>query len=327
MRRVLVTGAAGFLGSNLSEALLARGDEVVGLDNLSHGAAENLGACVSSAAFSLVQGDVLDEELVGQLCERVDAVVHLAAWKIPRYGEALRTLEVNGLGARQVLACAAARGLRTVIASTSDIYGRNPNVPFDEEADSVLGSTQVKRWAYAVSKLFGEHLAWGFHREHGLPVSVIRYFGGYGPRQHLSWMGGPQSVFIAHALQHEPLPIHGTGEQRRTFTYVSDLIEGTLGVLDEPRAVGEAVNLGATTETRIIDLARLIWRLIHGEQRELELTMVSYDSFNGKYEDVQRRVPDVEKARRLFGFRAKVDLEEGLQRTIAWQRQQFVHER
>lgn len=323
MRRVLVTGAAGFLGSNLSQALVRRGDEVIGLDNLSHGSAENLTELTACAGFSFVEGDVRDKDTLERLCGGVDAVVHLAAWKIPRYGDALRMLEVNGLGTRQVLAAAAVRGLRTLVASTSDIYGRNPQVPFHEDAESVLGSTQVKRWGYAVSKLFGEHLAWAYHREHHLPVSVLRYFGGYGPRQHLSWMGGPQAVFINHALQQEALPIHGTGEQRRTFTYVSDLIEGTVRVLDESRSIGEAINLGAIDETRILDLAHLIWQLIHGQALPPKLTWIPYQSFDGQpYEDVQRRIPDMAKATALLGFRAGVSLEEGLKQTIAWQRQQ-----
>ena len=325
MRRILITGAAGFLGSNLSEALVARGDEVIGLDNFSEAGQENLTTLLGSERFSLVEGDVRDQATMQPLCDRVDAVVHLAAWKIPRYGNALKTLDVNGLGSYQVLSCAARRGVRTLIASTSDIYGRNPQVPFHEESASVIGSSQVKRWSYAISKLFAEHLAWAFQQEHNLPVSVMRYFGGYGPHQRLSWTAGPQSVFITNALHGEPLPLHGTGEQRRTFTYVSDLIDGTIRILDEPRAIGEAINLGATTETRIVDLARLIWQLIHGASSEPQLTMVPYESFGGRYEDVQRRIPDVSKAQQLLGgLTASVSLEQGLAQTIAWQRQQLA---
>lgn len=320
MRRILVTGAAGLIGSHLSRVLLERGDEVIGLDNLSHGTLENVSAISGHPRFTLVRGDVRDAALMDDCCGRADGIVHLAAWKIPRYGEALQTLEANGIGTWTVLKAAAARALRIVVASTSDIYGRNPALPFHEESDSVLGPTTVKRWGYAVSKIFGEHLCWAFHRERELPVSVIRYFGGYGPHERMDWMAGPQAVFITKALQNEPLPIHGTGRQRRSFTYVSDLVDGTVKVLDAERAVGEAFNIGSTTETTILELAQLIWRLVHGEASSPKLTHVSYDSFSGKYEDVQRRVPDLAKARTLLGYEAAVPLRDGLTETIEWHR-------
>ena len=321
MRRVLVTGVAGLIGSHLSEALLARGDAVIGLDDFSRGSVDNLATFAERPGFSLVRGDVCDQALVRQLCVRVEAVVHLAAWKIPRYGQAREMLEVNGLGTWTVLNAAAAAKRRVVVASTSDIYGRNPTLPFGEDADSVLGPTTVRRWGYAVSKLFGEHLCWAFHREAGLPVSVVRYFGGYGPRQRLDWMAGPQAVFIGKALRGEALPIHGTGEQRRTFTYVSDHVDGTLKVLDSERAIGEALNLGGTEDISILELGRLIWRLIHGDERPPKMEAVPYERFGGRYEDVQRRVPEVTKAKALLDFEAKVPLVEGLKATIAWQRE------
>ena len=324
MRRVLITGVAGFLGANLAEALRARGEEVIGLDDFSHSSPEAVDALRTQERVVLVEGDVRDAGLLGDLCGRADAVVHLAARKIPRYGDARTMLEVNGLGTATVLAAAVRRKVRTVIASTSDIYGRNPALPFHEESDSLLGSTQIRRWGYAVSKLFGEHMAWACHDEQGLPVSVIRYFGGYGPGQRLSWTAGPQAVFITQALREEAMPIHGSGEQRRTFTYVDDLIDGTLRVLDEPRAVGEVFNLGSTTDISIVELARLIWRLIHGPGREPKLAFESYESFGGRYEDVQRRIPDLSKAERVLGYRSCVTLEEGLRRTIAWQREQLA---
>lgn len=310
---------AGFVGSNLAERLVSRGDEVAGLDDLSHGTLENLEAVSGSPRFSLHRGTILEADDLGQVARGADALVHLAAGKIPRYGDALDTLVTNGEGGLAVLRACRDHGVRRmVLASTSDCYGRNPDVPFSEDSVSVIGSPHVRRWSYAVSKMFEEQALFAFRERHGLQAVALRLFGGYGPRQNLTWWGGPQSVFIGAALRGEELEVHGTGRQTRSFTYVSDMVEGFVRALDVPAADGEMLNVGADREIAIEDLARMVWGMVRDDPPRIR--KVPLATF-GRYEDVERRIPDNRRAARLLGCTPSVSLEEGLPRTIAWQRE------
>jgi UDP-glucose 4-epimerase len=317
----LVTGCAGFLGSNLVGRMLAEGHAVVGIDNLSMGRLDNLAEFRNEPGFRFVQADVTDPFALRDLSGDFAAVVHLAAFKIPRYGKAIDTLKVNYRGTENALDLARRLGCKLVLASTSDVYGRNPLLPFSEESsDHVIGNSRSPRWAYAVSKLFDEHLALAYQDAYGFPVTILRFFGSYGPKQPLSWWGGPPPVFIDCVLSGKPVPIHGDGSQTRSFTYVTDTVEGIYRATVRPEANGEIINIGSTQEVSILDLARRIKRL-SGTPGELAVEFVPYASFTGrKYEDVMRRVPDVALCERLLGVRAKVDLDDGLARTIAWQR-------
>ena len=317
--KVALTGAAGFIGSNLAERLVARGDEVHGIDDLSHGSLENLAALAGHPRFRLAQASILDAGAMDAVADGADVVVHLAAGKIPRYGDAMDTLVTNGEGGLRVLrACRDRKVRRMVLASTSDCYGRNPEVPFSEDSASVIGSPRVRRWSYAVSKMFEEQALFAFTERHGLEGVALRLFGGYGPRQNLTWWGGPQSVFIGAALKGQPLEVHGSGLQTRSFTYVDDLVDAFVRAVDVPAAAGEMINVGSDREITILDLARLVWRLVRED--EPKIALVPFASF-GRYEDVERRVPDNRKAARLLGHVPAVTLEDGLPRTIAWQRE------
>jgi len=317
--KVALTGAAGFIGSNLAERLVARGDEVHGIDDLSHGSLENLAALAGHPRFRLAQASILDAGAMDAVADGADVVVHLAAGKIPRYGDAMDTLVTNGEGGLRVLrACRDRKVRRMVLASTSDCYGRNPEVPFSEDSVSVIGSPRVRRWSYAVSKMFEEQALFAFTERHGLEGVALRLFGGYGPRQNLTWWGGPQSVFIGAALKGQPLEVHGSGLQTRSFTYVDDLVDAFVRAVDVPTAAGEMINVGSDREITILDLARLVWRLVRED--EPKIALVPFASF-GRYEDVERRVPDNRKAARLLGHVPAVTLEDGLPRTIAWQRE------
>lgn len=319
-KTVLVTGAAGFLGSHLCDALLSRGHKVIGVDDLSHGNRDNLADASKNSDFSFHELDIDDNGGLRTISQGVEVFAHLAAFKIPRYGNRLQTLMVNSQGTLNILETAAERKAKFVFTSTSDVYGRNPAVPFSETSESVLGPSTVARWAYAASKLFDEHLAWGFSEAHGVPVTILRIFGSYGPRQHLSWWGGPQSVFIDSILNGETIPIHGDGLQTRGFTFVEDTVAGILAALESSAANNQIINVGSTDEISIVDLAKLIHRL-SGTAEALRLEFVPYKKISGQdYEDVRRRIPDVSKAERLLGFKANISLEEGLLRTIAWQR-------
>ncbi|MBI4678118.1 MAG: GDP-mannose 4,6-dehydratase [Elusimicrobia bacterium] len=317
---VLVTGAAGFLGSHLVDALLTRGHRVIGVDDLSHGSRENLGTALANPAFTFHVLDVCRRDDLRNAARDARAVAHLAALKIPRYGKAVETLLVNSEGCRSALDAARELGAKFVLTSTSDVYGKNPKIPFSETGDSMLGPSTIARWAYAVSKLFDEHLALGYADAYGVPAVILRIFGSYGPRQNLTWWGGPQSVFIGNILRGEPVPVHGDGRQTRSFTYVSDTVAGIVTAIEKDAANGEVFNLGSTQEISIVELARLIKRL-SGTPGELRLEFIPYEKLSGRpYEDVLRRVPDIAKARKTLGFEPIVSLEEGLRQTIEWQR-------
>ena len=320
-KTVLVTGAAGFLGSHLCDALLARGHRVIGVDDLSHGKPENLADAMLNPRFAFHVLDITDQAKLRAVSKGVNLIAHLAAFKIPRYGGRLQTLLVNSEGSLNVLRLAVELKAKFVFTSTSDVYGKNPDVPFSESSSSVIGASTVPRWAYAVSKLFDEHLAFAFMEDHGIPVTVLRIFGSYGPRHHLSWWGGPQSVFIDAILRNEVIPIHGDGQQTRSFTFVSDTVGGILAALESDAANNQIINIGSTHEITILELAKTIHRLADMPE-PLRLEFIPYQQINSgkEYEDVRRRVPDPAKAQQLLGFSAKVSLEEGLQRTIEWQR-------
>ncbi len=320
-KRILLTGVAGFIGSHLLDRLLAAGHRVVGVDNLSMGKLENVAHQLDNSAFRFIHADITHPETLRAVEDDYDCIIHLAAFKIPRYGKRLQTLKTNYRGTENVLELARRLDCKCVLASTSDVYGQNPELPFHEESRSVIGSSTVARWSYAVSKLFDEHLAFAYAESYGIPVTVLRYFGSYGPRHHLSWWGGPQSVFISAILADREIPIHGDGQQTRSFTYVSDTVEATYAAAMRPAADGQIFNVGSTFEISILELARLIHRLCD-TGRKLRLRFVPYESFTGgKYEDVRRRVPDVSRCREVLGVEATVDLSSGLLRTIQWQRQ------
>jgi UDP-glucose 4-epimerase len=322
MKTIFITGAAGFLGSHLTDELLRKGHRVVGYDNMSHGHARNLELASRSPHFTFCQGDVCDMEAMraAAAVDRLDIVIHLAAFKIPRYGKATETMLINSQGTLNALHLAVAHRAKFVITSTSDVYGKNPVLPFAEDGDSVLGPPTISRWAYAASKLFDEHLVLAMSEEKDIPATVIRIFGSYGPRQHLSWWGGPQSVFIDAVLRNQVIPIHGDGLQTRSFTYVADTVRGIAAVAEADCLNREIVNIGGNHEVNILQLARIVHRLCDVPW-PLRLEMVPYDQIAArKYEDVRRRIPDIEKARRTLGFEAKISLDEGLRKTIEWQR-------
>lgn len=317
--RVLITGAAGFIGSRVAAELHGKGYEVAGLDDLSGGSLQNLAALADAPHFHFVQGDVCDPRAVEAAGAGAEAILHFAMHKIPRAGGRLRALEVNVEGTRQVLEAARRHGCRVVYASTDDVYGKNPELPFGEESSLVLGHTAVARWSDAASKILGEHLCFAYHEKYRVPVTILRYFGVYGPGHRLDWWGGPSAMFIERALDRQPLPIHGDGLQTRSFIYVQDAIEGTIRALGSDDAAGEVIGLGSEEETTILNLAYLIWQLAAGGGKP-RLEFVSYADLSPGYEDPRRKRPDLTKTRSLLGFTPQVSLEEGLERTVAWHR-------
>jgi UDP-glucose 4-epimerase len=322
MRRVGVTGAAGFIGSHLCERLVNEGYEVVGVDDLSYGSMANLRPVLDHPRFTFTELDCTRRRALRAAFDGCDAIAHLAAKKIPRFGGVVSTLEVNVAGANTACGVALSLGADLIITSTSDVYG-NAEPPFAEDGTLVLGPPTSKRWSYAVSKMYDEHLALALAEERGLKVTVLRLFNAYGPRNHLSWWGGPLVTFIEALLDGRPVEIHGDGRQTRTFTYVTDTVDGFVRALERPEARGEVVNIGGTETLSILELAQTVQEHL-GIPLPLRATFIPYDEFPGNYQDVRHRVPDTTKARELLGFEAQTSLAEGLAETVAWHREQRV---
>ncbi|MDE3102011.1 MAG: GDP-mannose 4,6-dehydratase [Chloroflexota bacterium] len=322
-RRVLVTGGCGFVGSHLVDALVAAGDTVTILDDLSTGKAENVKTPLDTARARFVHGSVLDTSLVDRLVDEADAVYHLAAAvgvsHIVR--DPIRSALTNVQGTENVLAAAFRRRVPTLLTSSSEVYGKSTAAPFREDGERVLGPTWIHRWSYSTAKAMDEHLAFAYADE-GLPVVVVRYFNAYGPRLDERGYGSVVARFIGQAFAGEPITVHGRGSQTRCFTYVDDTVRGTVLALNTPEARGKAFNIGADTEISIADLAVLV-KDVAGSSSEIR--NVTYESYYGKgFEDTPRRVPDTRRAREVLGFTAETPLREGLRSTVEWCRANYV---
>jgi UDP-glucose 4-epimerase len=318
--RALVTGGAGFIGSHLVDALLNRGDEVRVIDALTTGRRENLAHRLGHPGLQMIEASILDGCPLEPHVAWADVAFHLAA--VVGMPSLLRdpigAARVNLGGTEGVLEAAAGVGCRVVLASSSEVYGRPTRIPLREEEGCLLGPTRVRRWSYAAAKLMSEHLALAY-ADRGLPVTVLRYFNCYGPRQHGDGYG-VVARFVAQALRGETLMVHGDGRQTRSFTFVSDTVAATLLAAERPEAVGEVINVGRAEEIVIGDLARLV-RDLAGSTSSLRA--VPYrEAFGEGHEDVRRRVPDTGKARRVLGFEALVPLHQGLARTMEWCREE-----
>jgi UDP-glucose 4-epimerase len=318
--KILITGVAGFIGSNLAAKLLEKGHTVIGIDNLNYGFLRNVEAIKENNNFQFIMGDIANPLILKDV--KADIVVHLASQKIPRYTNALRTLEENYLMLRNVVQKCILDRSKILFASTSDVYGKNPNIPFSETSDLVMGPTTVKRWAYALSKMYGEQYIIANHDEYGLKYTITRFFGSYGINQNLTWWGGPQSVFIEKAFKKETIDIHGDGSQTRTFTYVDDTVNALVACIENENSDNEIFNTGPkdNAEISIKELAILIWKLVNGKDTEPSLNFIPYSTF-GNYEDVMRRVPDITKICSKLNFKPEWDLNDGLLKTIDWQKQ------
>jgi UDP-glucose 4-epimerase len=247
-------------------------------------------------------------------------VVHLAATKIPRDGGRLGNVTTNFEGGRSALEAARRNGARYVLASTSDVYGNRPDIPFTEDGITVSGPSTVARWVYGIGKLADEHMAFGYAEEYGLRVAILRFFGSYGERQYLNWWGGPQGVFLEAIAKGEPMTVHGDGSQSRCFTHIDDMTEATARAVERDIA-GEVINIGNDEEITILGLAELMHEL-SGAGGEPRIEFIPYEKVGaGGYQDVQRRVPDLTKQRELLDFEPRIGLEEGIRRLWDWYRQ------
>ena len=315
----LITGGAGFIGSHLAEALIASGNQVTVVDDLSTGVLANLDPAQSQPSFRFVSGNVCDEKLMSPLIERADVVFHLAAAvgvdlivKKP-----VHTISTNIHGTEVVLGLANKFRKKIVLTSSSEVYGKSNKMPFGEEDDVVLGSTRFSRWSYACSKMIDEFLALAYHQEFGLPVFVCRLFNTIGPRQRGDY-GMVVPRFVRKALKNEPIEIYGTGKQTRCFCHVRDIVKALIKLPETPAAVGQVINLGNGEPVTIRELAERIVRLTNSKS---DLRLVSYEQAYGRpFDDMLERVPDLSKARRLLDYQPAHTLEQTLREIIEYER-------
>ncbi len=313
--RYLVTGGAGFIGSHLVEELLRGGNEVMVLDTLSTGRLSNLDAVKEAAGFTFVQGSVLDELAVDEAVRRCDVVVHLAAAVGVKLivEQPLYSLTTNIKGAITVLEAAHRYRRKVMVASTSEIYGKNNSGALNEQSDRILGSPAVARWAYSTSKAVDEILAYAYHRERDLPTIVVRLFNTVGPRQSPAY-GMVVPRLVRQAVDGAPLTVYGDGSQTRCFCHVTDVVDALVLLLNEPTAVGDVFNVGSSEEISIEQLAKLI---IDKTASTAEVVHVPYEvAYEVGFEDMVRRVPDVSKLESMTGWHAQRSLDQILDDVI-----------
>jgi UDP-glucose 4-epimerase len=315
--RALITGGAGFIGSHLSEALVARGDHVLILDDLSTGSIENIAHLKGRPGFEYFIDTVENEPLLAELIDRSDVVFHLAAAVGVKLivEQPVYTIETNVHGTEVVLKHANKKKKLVVIASTSEVYGKSEDVPFREDADLVLGPTPKHRWAYACSKAIDEFLALAYWKERKLPVIIVRFFNTVGPRQ-TGQYGMVIPNFVRQALAGEPITVFGDGTQSRAFTHVSDVVDALLKLVAEPRAVGEVFNIGNMEEISIRALADRVKALSRSQST---VKLIPYDeAYESGFEDMPRRVPDLHKINALIGYETKHTLDDILTQVIEY---------
>ena len=313
--RVLITGGAGFVGSHLAEALLQRGDEVFVLDNLSTGSIDNITHLKSHPKFHYTIDSVTNEPLLAEMIDTCDTVIHLAAAVGVKLivESPVHTIETNVHGTEVVLKHANKKKKLVLIASTSEVYGKSAEVPFNEGADLVLGPTEKHRWAYACSKLIDEFLALAYWKERKLPVIIVRLFNTVGPRQ-TGQYGMVIPNFVRQALAGQPITVFGDGNQSRSFTYVGDVVRAIVALINEPAAIGQVFNIGNGTEISINGLAEKVKAMTGSSS---EILRIPYEkAYEAGFEDMPRRVPDIGKIQKLIGYAPTVELDEILGKVI-----------
>jgi UDP-glucose 4-epimerase len=317
--KVLITGGAGFIGSYLSEAYLNRGDEVYVVDDLSTGNLTNISPLVANPRFHFVNDTILNREIMLELIGICDVVAHLAAAVGVKLiiDEPLKSIHTNIVGTEIVLDLANKFRKKILLASSSEVYGRNSQVPLCETDIRIYGSTHILRWSYAATKAMDEFMALAYYRTKQLPIIIVRFFNTVGPKQ-TGRYGMVIPRFVGQALRNEPITVYGDGTQTRNFTYVEDVVRGIIGLIDEPRAVGEIFNIGGNGEISMNDLAA---RIISATRSASQIRHVPYnEAYQEGFEDMERRVPDITKIRNLIGYRNTYDLNGILDKIVEFER-------
>ncbi|MGA2677732.1 MAG: SDR family NAD(P)-dependent oxidoreductase [Sedimentisphaerales bacterium] len=313
--KALVTGGAGFIGSHLAQRLVADGNEVIVVDNLSTGSLKNITALVGKPGFEFIKGDIRDESVIDSAVRRCDRIFHLAAAVGVQLiaDSPVHTIETNIAGTQVVLEIANKYKCPVFIASSSEVYGKSESVPFRENDDLVLGSTSMPRWAYACSKAVDEFLGFAFYQQYGLDVVIGRFFNTIGPRQ-TGRYGMVVPRFIESALKNEPIRIYGTGKQSRCFCYVEDVVDAVIRLMNCSNAMGEVFNIGSDEEITIEALADKIIEITGSKSKK---EFIPYEIAYGRpIEDMMRRVPCLDKIRNIIDWRPKQKLNETIRLII-----------
>ena len=318
--KALITGGAGFIGSHLAERLLEGGNQVSVIDNLSTGSLKNIEAIESQRRFKFVEGDVRNAGLMESLIKKCEMVFHLAAAVGVKLiaEDPVHTIETNIGGTELVLDIANKLGKKILIASSSEVYGKNETVPFREDDDIVLGSTSMSRWSYACSKAIDEFLGIAFYQQYGLDVVIGRFFNTVGPRQ-TGRYGMVVPRFVQSALNNQPLTIYGTGKQTRCFSYVGDLVDAVIDLMDCKRAAGKVFNIGSNEEISIEALADKIIEMTGSRSRKRFVPIEV--AYGRPIEDMMRRVPSLERIEEAIGWKPKTTLDETLRLIIESEKQ------
>jgi UDP-glucose 4-epimerase len=315
--KILVTGGAGYIGSHLVDRLVDAGQQVYVVDNLSTGKIANIAHHLDNDRFQFINDTILNETLMEHLISQVNLIYHLAASVGVKYivEDPLKGIITNVRGTEIVLELAFKYWTKTVIASSSEIYGKSTKVPLSEDDDRILGSTNVGRWSYSDSKAIDEYFAYAYSKR-GLPIAIVRYFDSYGPRLDPRGYGSVIAKFINQALKNVPLTVYDDGQQTRCFTYIDDTVRGTILAANTAEAEGLAFNLGSSQETSIQELAERVISLTGSSSPIIHIP--SKEAYGVDFEETRRRAPDVERAAKILNFRAETPLTEGLRRTVEW---------
>jgi UDP-glucose 4-epimerase len=317
--RVLITGGAGFIGSHLADALIKDGHQVAIIDDLSTGRAENFAHLQAMPQFQFAVETIGNETVMDRMVSECDVIYHLAAAVGVELiiNRPVEVIERCVLGTDSVLRVAARYRKKVILTSTSEIYGKNTKVPFDEEADRILGPTTRSRWSYSCAKAIDEFLALAFHKERHLPIVITRLFNTVGPRQ-MGQYGMVVPRFVESALQGKPLRVYGDGTQTRCFCHVTDVVRGLKGLAMEPKAEGQIFNLGNDQEISIRGLAE---RIIEVTGSKSEIVTIPYsEAYGAGFEDMQRRVPDLTKIREMIGYQPEIGLDRAITDIADYQR-------
>jgi len=321
----LVTGGAGFIGSHICERIIAEGDSVTVIDDLSTGSLKNLSNIQASPGFRFLRGSVADRNLVEKCVSESDRIFHFAAAVGVKLviQSPLHALLINTMGAETVLASAADHGAKVFIASSSEIYGKSEKERFSEDDDRILGPTTISRWGYSTSKALDELLAFAYSREKGLPVVVGRLFNICGPRQ-VGRYGMVVPRFVTAALAGDPIRVYSDGQQTRSFMDVEDAVEAIIRLMEEPSCVGQVFNVGSGEKTTILRLAEMVKRLT-GSRSAIEF--IPYEqAYDEGFEDMRYRVPDIAKLKAAIGFAPRYGIEEILSRTVEYLKKEIPNE-
>jgi len=319
MPNYLVTGGAGFIGSYLAEELIRRGNIVRVIDDLSTGNLENIQHLTQNEKFSFVRGSVLDRSLIEGLVEESDVIYHLAAAVGVRYvmKHPLKAFQTNVHGTEMVLELASKQKQKVMVASSSEVYSKDVDIPYKENENHLMGATTALRRSYAYTQELAEFMALSYFKEREVPVVIVRFFNTCGPRQ-TGQYGMVIPRFVRDALLGKPIVVYRDGAQARCFTYVGDVVRAVNALMETDEAIGEVFNVGSTQEVQIRELAQKVIELTGSSSR---IEYMSYeDAYGEGFEDVKRRVPDISKIRNLTGWQPEVDLDELLQKVIAYEK-------